>query len=76
MESLSRLSNNGNQMSTSRKKVDKIINILTEEFGFKEIHLFVKKIDVKEEISKRVAEIDDLELDKLIEGIKTIVNED
>ncbi len=53
-----------------------LVTILTEEFGFKEIHLLVKKIDVRSEISKRIAEIDDKELDKLIKGIKTIVNED
>lgn len=63
-------------MSTSRKKVDKIITIMTDTFGFKEIHLFVKKIDVRSEISKRVAEIDDKKLDKLIDGIRTIVKED
>ena len=63
-------------MSTSRQKVDKIIRIITEEFGFKEIDLFVKKIDLKSEISKRVEGIKDEELDELILEIKKIVNED
>lgn len=63
-------------MSTSRQKIDKIIYIITEEFGFKQIDLFVKKIDVKSEISKRVAGIKDSELDDLIAKIKKVVNED
>jgi hypothetical protein len=63
-------------MSTSRKKVAKIVNLITEGFGLKEINVFVKKIDVKSEINKRIAEIDDSELEHLIDGIKAIVNED
>jgi hypothetical protein len=65
----------GNNMTTSLEKFDKIILIITERFGIEHIDLFVKKIDVKQELRKRLSEIDDQSLDELISDIKKVVNE-
>jgi len=63
-------------MSTSREKINRIIDIITERFGIMEIDLFVKKVDIKKEVRRMVAEIDDSKLDALLKEIKKVVNED
>jgi hypothetical protein len=69
-------SDTGNKMSTSREKINRIIDIITERFGIMEIDLFVKKVDIKKEVRRMVAEIDDSKLDALLKEIKKVVNED
>ncbi len=66
----------GNKMSSSREKINKIIDIITERFGVVEIDLFVKKLDVKKEVRRMVAGIDDSKLDALLKEIKKVVNDD
>lgn len=61
-------------MNSSRKKIDKIISIITERFHIEHINLLVKKIDVKEELRKKIADIDDSELDSLLMDIKKVLD--
>ncbi len=61
-------------MNSSRKKIDKIISIITERFHIEHINLLVKKIDVKEELRKKIADIDDSELDSLLTDIKKVMD--
>ena len=61
-------------MSSSREKVDKIMQLVADNLDLKEIQAIIK-IDVKSEVSKKLAAMDDAKLDALVEGIKKIVNE-
>ncbi len=61
-------------MSSSREKVGKIMQLVADNLDLKGIEAVIK-IDVKSEVSKKLAAMDDAKLDALIEGIKKIVNE-
>ncbi len=62
-------------MDTSRQKIDKIISLITGRFGIEHINLLLRKIDVKKELMKKVAHIDDSELDGLLQDIKKVIDE-
>ncbi len=63
-------------MATSREKINKILDFITDKFGLKELDLVVKKVDVKAEIGKKISELDDAKLDELVGEIKKVVNEE
>ena len=65
----------GRIMTTSREKINKIIDLMVENVNLKEVQMIVKTINIRDELNKKLDAIDDSKLDALIDDIKKIVTE-